>query len=132
MKRTYDTGIDANQITFGAKVGTVGTAYTSVYIARSGGQYSKLAESKEDSGSIKNRKIGNAIQLRTAYLIVRTTVDFSNIDKKQWPSQAEKIVIKYFMDGGFSGSQVYNYDTDDADIVLQGKVVIITKPIELL
>lgn len=131
MKRTYDTGIDSNQIALGVKVGTVGTAYTSVYLARSGGQNSKIAESNEDSGSIKDKIIGDAKQVKTAYLIIRTTVDFSNIDKEQWPNQADKITVRYHLDGGFSGNQIYNNDTDDIDIVLGGKVAIITKPIQL-
>lgn len=131
MKRNYDTGTDTNQILLGVKVGTVGTAYTSVYVARSGGQSSKIEESNADSGSIIDKIIGDAKQLRSAYLIIRTTVDFSNIDEEQWENQADKIVVKYHINGGFSGNQIYNYDTDDVDIVLGGKVVIITKPIEL-
>jgi hypothetical protein len=131
MKRTYDTGTDTNKIELAVNVGTVGTAYTSVYLSRSGGQNSKIAESNEDSGNIKNTIIGEAKQVKTAYLIIRTTVDFSNIDKEKWSSQAEKIVVRYHLDGGFSGNQIYNYDTDDVDIVLNGKVAVITKPIEL-
>lgn len=131
MKRTYDTGIDTNKIELAVNVGTLGTAYTSVYLSRSGGQNSKIDESNEDSGSIKNTIIGEAKQVRAGYLIIRTTVDFSNIDKEKWQSEAEKIIVKYYLDGGFSGNQVYNYDTDDVDIVLNGKVVVITKPIEL-
>lgn len=132
MKRTYDIGIDTNQIELGVKVGTIGTAYTSVYLARSGGQNSKIAESSVDSGSIKDDFIGEAKQLKAAYLIIRTTVDFSNIDSGKWPSQADKIVVRYHLNGGFSGNQIYNYDTDDVDIVLNGKVIVISKPIELL
>ena len=124
MKRNYDTGTDTNQIMLGVKVGTVGTAYTSVYLSRSGGQSSKIEESNEDSGSIKEKIIGDAKQLKNAYLIIRTTVDLSNIDKEQWENQADKIVVKYHIDGGFSGNQTYNYDTDDLDIVLNGKVVV--------
>lgn len=60
MKRIYDVGLDSNQIVLGVQVGTVGTAYTSVYLARSGGQHWKLAESSHKSGSIPNRLLGQA------------------------------------------------------------------------
>ena len=132
MKRTYETGDDTNQIELGVKVGTVGIAYTSVYLARSGGQNSKIAESNEDSGGILIKTIGDARQVKTSYLIIRTTVDFSNIDKEQWSNQADKIVVRYHLDRGFSGNQIYDYDTDDVDIVLGGKVVVISKPIHLI
>lgn len=131
MKRNYDTGIDTNQILLGVKVGTVGTAYTSVYVARSGEQSSKIEESNVDSGSIQDKIIGDTKNLKNSYLIIRTTVDFSNIDKEKWENQTDKIVVKYHINGGLSGNQIYNYDIDDVDIVFGGKIVIITKPIEL-
>lgn len=132
MKKIYDTGIDTNQIVFGINVGTVGTAYTSVYHARTGVQNSKIAESNEDSGNIVDHIIGDALHIKAAYLIIRSTIDFSNIGKDQWSNQANNIIIKYHIDGGFSGNQVYDYDSDDRDIVLDGKVVVITKAIELI
>jgi hypothetical protein len=132
MKRTYDIGTDTNEITLHVRVGTVGTAYTSVYLARKGGASSKIAESDEDSGSIKERKIGQSDQLRFSYLIIRTTVDFSNIDEAQWLNQADNLFLRYRLQGGFSGTQTYNQDTDDVDIVFNGRIVIITKPIELI
>ena len=132
MKRIYDTGIDTNQIVFGVNVGTVGTAYTSVYHARTGIQSSKIDESNVDSGNITDHVLGEALNIKSAYLIVRSTIDFSNIGKDQWSNQANNIIIEYHLDGGFSGNQVYDYDSDDKDIVLNGKVVVITKAIELI
>lgn len=132
MKRIYDTGIDTNQIVFGVNVGTVGTAYTSVNHARTGVQSSKLEESNENSGNIVDHILGDSLHIKTAYLIIRSTIDFSNIGKDQWSNQADNITIKYHLDGGFSGNQVYDYDSDDRDIVLDGKVVVITKAIELI
>jgi hypothetical protein len=131
MKRTYELGIDSNQITLGVTVGTAGTAYTSASIARSGGQQKKIAESNADSGTISDRNIGKASDLVGSYLIIRTIIDFSNIDKSLWKNQADHLIIRYHLDGGFSGNQVYNQDIDDINASPDGKIIIITKPIEL-
>jgi len=132
MKRTYDTGIDTNQITFGVIVGTVGTAYTSVYLNRSGGQNTKIKESDINSANIQDSIIGDAKTLKNAYLLSRTTIDFSNINPTLWPNQVNIVVIRYHLAGGFSGDQVYNQDIDDMDVVLNGQILVITKPIKLL
>lgn len=131
MKRIYNTGIDTNQIELDVKVGTQGTAYTSVNLARTGGENRKIAESNANSGDILKKDIGDAKTIRDAYLIIRTTIDFSSFPTELWPNLADTVVVKYHFNGGFSGDQIYNYDTDDIDIVLNGKVVVITKPIEL-
>ena len=130
MKRTYDLGIDTNQIEFEVKVGTVGTAFTSTTLMRSGGQHSQLAESNEDSGNIP-KFVRTAAELRTSYFIVRTIIDFSNIEKDQWENQKDKLIIRYFINSGFSGFQVYNQDMDDILASPSGKLIVITKAIEL-
>jgi len=132
MKSTYQTGIDTNTIALRVKTGTVGTAYTVVYLTLSGGQKTKIAESALQSGNISDKTVGQAIHIKNGYLKIRTTVDFSNIDSSQWANQADKIVIKYNLDGGFSGNESFDNDTDDADIVDNGKTVVITKIIQLL
>lgn len=132
MKRVYDTGIDTNTISLGVKVATVGTAYTSVHLVRKGGQSDKIRESDEFSGNIKEELLGDAKQFKVAYLIIRITIDFSNISEDKWPDQIDHVIVKYHINGGFSGNQVYNFDTDDVDIVFNGKIVVITKPIEMI
>ena len=132
MKSTYQTGIDANTILLNVKTGTMGTAYTAVYLILSGGQKTKIAESSLQNGNIPDKTVGQAIQIKNGYLKIRTTVDFSNIDSSQWANQAGKIVIKYALDGGFSGNEIFNNNADDADIVENGQKVIITKIIQLL
>ena len=131
MKRTYNTGIDTNQITLEVKVGTVGTAYTSVYLARGGGQQTKIAESNEDSGNISEINIGEASTLRNSYLVILTSIDLTNIEPDLWENQGDNLRVRYHLNGGFSGYQVYNQDTDDTKILPNGKILI-TKPIELL
>lgn len=132
MKRTYNTGVDLNQITLGVVIGTVGTAYTSVYLTRGGGQQTKIAESNEDSGNITDINIGNATFLRASYILVRTIIDLSNIDSALWENQKENLTIRYHLNGGFSGNQIYNQDLDDIISSPNGKTIVITKPIELL
>jgi hypothetical protein len=128
MKRTYNIGIDTNQI----MLGTVGTAYTSVYSTRSGGQQTKIVESNEDSGNIAEANIGDATSLRNSYLVVRTIIDLSNIDPTLWANQKDNIISKYNIKGGFSGHQIYNQDVDDIFSSPNGKTIVITKPIEFL
>lgn len=131
MKRTYETGIDNNSISCAVRVGTVGVAYTSADIIRSGGQTTRVAESNEQSGSISERTIGSASYLRDSYLVVRTIIDLSHVDKSLWAGQKDNLVIRYALNGGFSGSQVYNQDLDDINTSPDGKIIIVTKPIEL-
>jgi len=131
MKRIYNTGLDTNQITLGVTVGTVGIAYTSVYLSRSGGQQLKIAESNEDSGNIKEKSIGTASSLRSSYLIILTSIDLTNVDKDLWQNQADNLSIRYHLSGGFSGSQIYNQDIDDTKVLPNGKILV-TKPVELL
>ena len=132
MKRTYNTGVDTNQIILGVTVGTVGTAYTSVYSSRSGGQQTKIAESNEDSGNIAEANIGDATNLRNSYLVIRTIIDFSNVDPTLWANQKDNLISRYNFKGGFSGDQIYDHDIDDIISSPNGKTIVITKPIELL
>ena len=132
MKRTYNTGIDTNKITLSVKVGTVGTAFTAVYLSRSGGQWSQIGQSNEDSGNIEEKNVGNASHVRNCYLVIRTVIDMSHIDASLWENQKDQLVIRYHLKGGFSGNQVYNQDVDDITTTPQGKIIVVTKPIELL
>ncbi len=131
MKRQYNTGLDANPISLEVKVGTVGTAYTSVYLARSGGQQTKIAESNVDSGNIAAQSIGKAADLKNGYLVILTSIDLSNVEPDKRANAAENLVIRYHISGGFSGDQVYNQDTDDIKILPKGQVLV-TKPIQLV
>ena len=132
MKRIYDTGIDTNQITFGVKVGTVGTASTSANIVRSGGQQTEVVESNEDSGNIADKIIGEASELKKSYLVITTIINFSNNDKSLWKNQKDNLIIRYHLEGGFSGNQTYNQDVDDINSSPDGKIIVVTKPIELI
>ena len=132
MKRIYDTGIDSNQIKCTVKIGTVGVAYSAIYKARTGGQWAKIKESSSNSGNIRAFTIGKAVNLKSSYLIIRTIIDFSNIDESLWKNQQDNVVARYGFSGGFSGSQTYNGDTDDITSSPKGKIIVITKPIQLI
>jgi hypothetical protein len=126
MKRTYITGEDTNSITLGVKVGTQGTAYSSVYTAHSGGLETKIADSEDATGSIRNVNIGKASKLRNSYLLISTVIDLSAFDPTTW----DNLTIRYHLNGGGSGNQVYNQDIDDTKMLPNGKILV-TKPIEL-
>jgi hypothetical protein len=131
MKRQYNTGLDTNPISLEVKVGTVGTAYTSVYLARSGGQQTKIAESNVNSGNISLQEIGKAADLKNGYLVILTSIDLSNVDPANWPGATENMVLRYHLSGGFSGDQIYNQDTDDIKVLPKGQILV-TKPIQLV
>lgn len=131
MNETYNTGMDQNQISSAVNVGTTGTAYSTMYIARNGEDPLKIAESNENNGNIVSQVIGKASELRNSYLIIRTIIDLSNIDPSLWINQQQNLSIKYSLDGGFSGSQLYRVNNDDITASSTGKNIIVTKSIEL-
>ncbi|MCW0483997.1 hypothetical protein [Gaoshiqia sediminis] len=126
MKRTYITGEDDNTISLGVKVQTAGIACTTVYSARSGGQQLKINDSADDSGAIREAVIGKASELRNSYLLIITMIDRAVIDPTEW----DNLLIRYHINGGYSGSQVFNHDIDDTKLLPNGKMLII-KPIEM-
>ncbi|HNX65516.1 MAG TPA: hypothetical protein PKH02_01465 [Bacteroidales bacterium] len=131
MKRIYETGTEAADIKLNVDIGTAGTAFTSAYLARSGGQSSLIAQSKTVSGDIGETSIGDAQGVKSSYLVIRTTIDFSNMDQTEWQKQADLIFARYQIEGGYSGKQLYNHDLDDLNVAYGGKIVTITKAIEM-
>jgi hypothetical protein len=131
MKRTYNTGIDSNQIEFDVSVGTVGVASTVVAQRWSGGTFKVIRESDADSGNVPEFVAGTAAELRNSYIVCVTVIDFCNIPPDQWEQARKTIAIFYTLDGGFSGHQYFNYDTDDQVTSQGGKIIVITKPIEM-
>lgn len=132
MKRVYNTGLDTNKITMEVAVGTIGFAYSAIYLTRTGGQCSKINESNIQSGSVPNFMIGETSYVRTSYIVVRTLIDLSHLKEEERKSEIRNIIIHYKFSGGFSGNQVYNYDLDDITITPDGKFISITKPIEMI
>ena len=132
MKRTYNTGLDSNQIELDISVGTVGVANTLVTQRWSGGTMKVIRESDADSGNVPEFVAGTAAELRNSYLVATTVIDFGNLPPTEWKQAREKIAIFYTIDGGFSGHQYFNYDTDDQVNSQGGRIVVITKPIQML
>lgn len=132
MKRIYDTGMDNNSIRIEVKIGTVGVAYTATYLFRTGGQWTKLSESTEESGNIPDSKIGDASILRKSYIIIRTLIDFTHLSEDEREIAAANIQAEYKFSGGFSGIQKYNFDKDDLTITPNKKLATIIKPIEMI
>lgn len=132
MKRTYNTGIDTNNIEFDVSVGTVGVASTIITQRWSGGTYKVLRESDTGSGNIPEFPAGTAAELRNSFLVSVTVIDFGALPQEQWEQAARTIAIYYTLDGGFSGHQYFNHDTDDLIASQSGKIVVITKPIEMI
>lgn len=132
MKRSYNTGIDTHPIELAVSVGTVGVA-NSIAIQRwTGGTYKILRESDAGSGNIPEFVAGTASELRCSYLTITTVIDFGHLPEAEWEQARKTTAVFYSLDGGFSGYQNFNYDTDDVVISAQGRIIVITKPIEML
>lgn len=142
MKRIYDTGlVDDNPISMGVDVATAGVAYTAIYLVRSGGQFNLIAESTdsenivetvEPNGDVKDFDIGLAMNVRKSYIVSRTLIDLTHLDEDKRKREVEIMRINYRFFGGFSGRQLYNFDTDDMIVSPGNKFVSITKPVEML
>lgn len=132
MKRTYDTGMDGNSINLEVSIGTVGVAYSATYLLRTGGQWTKLDESNEQSGNIHLALIGSAEYLRKSYIVVRTMIDFGHLEERERKIAVGNIHTTYKFSGGFSGDQNYNYDNDDITVTPDKKFVTIIKAIEMI
>ncbi|NIJ52340.1 hypothetical protein [Dyadobacter arcticus] len=130
--RNYTRGNSANEISIAATIGTPGIAHTSVALHRGTGQKLIIAESGIDSGNIPKTAFGTAPDLENCKIIVVTAIDFSDIDPANWESARQNLFTRYGMSGGLSGAQVYNHDTDDVTVFLDGQLIIVTKVIILL
>lgn len=142
MKRIYDTGLtDDNPISMGVDVVTAGVAYTAVYLVRSGGQFSLIAESTEarnhiggvqPNGDVKDFVIAPAFKVRKSYIVCRSLIDLTHLEEDKRKREVELLRINYRFSGGFSGRQSYSFDTDDMIVSPDHKFVSINKPIEML
>lgn len=134
MKRQYHVGLETNKISAAVNTGTRGIAYTALYQVRSGGQSALLAESTiSGSGDVPPLGIGQGRTLAQSYIVVRTLVDFSHIvDADERANDVRLLVISYTFAGGFSGTQVYNFDNDDITVTPDKKLVVVTKAVEML
>lgn len=131
MKRTYITGMDTNEIVFSLEVGTAGIVHSLAHICRTGGVRTKIGESDLNSGAIATKTLGKAAELKGSYLVILTTVDIGALDKSLQEQLIRTLSIRYHLQGGFSGIQVFGYDPDDVIVAQGGKLIIVTKPIEL-
>ena len=131
MRTSYNMGADTNEISLEVAAGTVGVAHSAVTQRWTGGSHEVIRESNADSGNIPKFNAGKAKDLRNSFLVVTTVVDFANIPKQNWEQAAKTLSVNYSLDGGFSGHQAFAYDSDDVVISQGGKIVVVTKIIEM-
>ncbi len=131
MRNEYNTGQDDNQLTLEVTVGTVGVAHSVAQQRWVGGNFKPLGESNADSGNISELTAGKASDLRGSFLSIVTSIDFANIPKENWEAAAKNISNTYILEGGFSGHMEFKNDPDDQITSQGGKLVVITKLIEM-
>lgn len=132
MKRSYQVSqVDADPVSLEVILGTVGIAYSVAYQTKSGGQKTILAESNTQSGKIKKRSIGTSGILRNSYVVIQSVITLGTATSSDWETITKNIFGAYKLFGGFSGDITFNYDSDDVTVSGDGRVVVITKPIEI-
>lgn len=129
---SYELGMDQNQIYVKVDVGTAGVASTQVDIARLDGTSRKVAESSLQDGNISLTMIGLAEEIKNQLTIVNSMIDLGTIDPQNRPQAIKNIVITYTLSGGLSGTKDYHFSDGDVEISENGKIVAITKSINLV
>ncbi len=133
MKRVYTVSMNANDlIDLEVIVGTTGIAYTAAYKNSGGGQRVILATSNVQSGNIAQHPIGDSGALAGSYVVIQTVITLGALPDDSWETVTRNISIRYKFSGGFSGVLNFNYDTDDVTISPDLRVVVITKPVEMI
>lgn len=101
MYPIYEVGpVNGAGIRIKVSVGTPGTAFTNLHHSPPAGQWNRFPDTNSQNGSIDTYQLGLAENLRNQYLLIRTLVDFSNIDKSLWKGQRLNLYIKYELSGG--------------------------------
>jgi len=140
MDRTYNLGTDTNAITFEIRTGTGATCFTGAWQVLTGGQRVSKGESpKPANGGIKKKALGTGADLKNSKIAVQTIADFSALPaniiaaiKSDPHALKTNLKIEYIFDGGLSGTQNFDYDYDDYMISADGKIVVVTKNIQLV
>jgi hypothetical protein len=140
MERTYNVGPDANTVTMEVNAGTAATCFTAAFQVMPGGQRTLRGEStKAGNGTIKKKTLAKAGELKDTKLVVQTIADFSAlpqqvIDAIKTDPHALKTALKldYTFNGGKPGKQIFDYDFDDYILGSNGKIVVVTKTINLV
>ena len=131
MKRIYLIGDEKNKISLSVKVGTVGVAYSSVNLKRSGGLSEFLKESGTDSGSVSKTLIGVGKDIKNSVVVVVTVIDFSGFSSTERKNHITNISANYTISGGLPGQQKFNFDSDDIIQTSKNRYAIISKAIKL-
>jgi len=131
MKRTYSIGDEKNKISLSVNVGTVGVAYTSINLKRSGGQNEFLKESRTDSGSVSKTLIGVGKDIIEGVIVIVTVIDFSGFSSSERKNHISNIVVDYTIAGGLTGEQKFHFDSDDIIYSSKNRYAIISKAIKL-
>lgn len=132
MKREYSVGDLAVQVSLNVAVGTPGLACTTVQKRSSGGQFTSLCQSTENSGCIAKTAIGTNTDLPGSYILITTTVDFGAIPEPSWAGAGSSLSINYHFSGGHGGDQVFNFDNDDKVVSSNKQIVVIMKPVKMV
>lgn len=131
MKKTYQIGLDVNEIFIYVEFGTVGIANTIVQLSKPDGEYANIAQSTVNSGHIPKKRVGTAKDIRGNVLSIRTIVDLHTIFPDRRDNALENMSASYRISGGLSGEVGFGFDADDKTVSADGCVVVIEKVVDL-
>jgi hypothetical protein len=132
MKTSYETGLDTNDIYISVNAGTPGVATSVIYLARTGGPRTKIAESNLQSGHVPNTLAGKSAEVRGSYFLVQTVVDLGILDPVNWPAAVANLAFTCELSGGLAGTVQVKHDPDDVKVSGNGKIVTIAKQVNLI
>jgi hypothetical protein len=132
MEKDYETGLEDEQISFNVTVGTPGIATTVVYLAVPDGERRKIAQSNLQSGNIPVTVAGTSGAVKGRYLFFMTVVDLGILDPENWPAATANLSVVYELSGGYSGVVRFPHEPDDLQTSSNGKIVTVSKPINLV
>lgn len=128
----YYLGITSDEITLSVKIGTGANSYTVVNKHVKDQAKMKIAESSLDNVNITDKKIGKSENLMNCVIVVKTFIYFGNLPDDIMKSSIDNLFINYTLKGGFSGTSVFKYGTDDITVDIKNNFAVVDKPIRLL
>jgi hypothetical protein len=130
-QETYHLNNNSNDVFITVKVSTPGIASTEVDNTVNGNT-TQVAVSEDAMGKIDQARIGKASSLNHASIEIDTDIDLIIVrDKNLWPVLFNNLVIKYTLEGGKDGTQIYTCESDDKSKSDDGRIIHVAKIIEL-
>jgi hypothetical protein len=127
----YNISNATTNIEIEVKMGTVGIAFSGIYLSPPGQQWQAMPDTDSHNGNINRYNLGQPQHLQGKYLLIQSQVDFSIIDESLWKNQQENLILRYNLYGGDPNPMPLSYTNDELISSKKGKLIVINKIILL-